>query len=402
MTGGMWAGRLGILIAVIIVAQASAALAFFLVVIAFVGAIFFFLYKGSYLPRFVMDVLDRLTNKSALVKAHEKQQEKLTTINAAELAAKLKAKVIGQDAVIDQIAAQLRRRVAAKRKDKPLAVFCFAGAPGVGKSHLAKALAEALYGDKTHLLFVEMATCDKSEASWSLFGSPQGYVGGPGTLTSGLRDVPDSVVLLDEFEKAHPDVHKRFLSAWNDGFLTDLKSGEKIPTNEAIFILTTNAACKRIGELARDHTGSLDELDRMVKSTLADVHFVPEVLSRIDEVFAFREMQGLDIARVVALLIEDETQQLGLEIAEGGIDATILLDAIEKITKVGMEGGVRVIRRQIEKQITDGLIDAKADGAKKVRLEAEGDRVRVIPVFDEPPQEAGAAEATAPPAAATR
>lgn len=400
MTGGIWAGRLGILIAVIIVAQASGALAWFLVVVACVAAIVFFLYKGSYLPRFVMDVLDRLTNKSALVKAHEKQQEKLTTINAAELAAKLKAKVIGQDAVIDQIAAQLRRRVAAKRKDKPLAVFCFAGAPGVGKSHLAKVLAEALYGDRTHLLFVEMATCDKSEASWSLFGSPQGYVGGPGTLTSGLRDVPDSVVLLDEFEKAHRDVHKRFLSAWNDGFMTDLRSGEKIATNEAIFILTTNAACKRIGELARDHTGSPEELDRMVKSTLADVHFVPEVLSRIDEVFAFREMQGLDIARVVALLIEDETQQLGLEIAEGGIDATILLDAIEKITKVGMEGGVRVIRRQIEKQITDGLIDAKAEGAKKVRLEADGDRVRVVPIHDEPPQEAGAAEASAPPATA--
>ncbi|MEZ5786962.1 MAG: AAA family ATPase, partial [Xanthobacteraceae bacterium] len=402
MTGGMWAGRLGILIAVIIVAQASAALAFFFVVIAFVGAICLFLYKGSYLPRFVMDILDRLSNKAKIEDGVKEKDKEITNIDAAQLAAKLKAKVIGQDAVIDQIAAQLRRRVAAKRKDKPLAVFCFAGAPGVGKSHLAKVLAEALYGDKTHLLFVEMATCDKSEASWSLFGSPQGYVGGPGTLTSGLRDVPDSVVLLDEFEKAHRDVHKRFLSAWNDGFITDLRSGEKIPTNKAIFILTTNAACKRIGELARDHTGSLEELDRMVKSTLADVHFVPEVLSRIDEVFAFREMQGLDIARVVALLIEDETQQLGLEIAEGGIDATILLDAIEKITKVGMEGGVRVIRRQIEKQITDGLIDAKADGAKKVRLEADGDRVRVIPVFDEPVQEAGAAEATAPPATATR
>jgi ATP-dependent Clp protease ATP-binding subunit ClpA len=400
MTGGMWAGRLGIVIAIIIVAQASATLAYVLVGIAFVGAAGYFVYKGSYLPRFIMDILEQYTNKAALVKAVEKEGDKLTMINAAELAAKLKAKVIGQDAVIDQIAAQLRRRVAAKRKDKPLAVFCFAGAPGVGKSHLAKVLAEALYGDKTHLLFVEMATCDRSEASWSLFGSPQGYVGGPGTLTSGLRDVPNSVVLLDEFEKAHADVHKRFLSAWNDGFMTDLRTGEKVATNQAIFILTTNAACKRIGELARDHKGTPDELDRMVKSTLADVHFVPEVLSRIDEVFAFREMQGLDIARVVALLIVDETRQLGLEIAGQGIDPAILLDAIEKITKVGMEGGVRVIRRQIEKQITDGLIDAKADGAKKVRLEAEGDRVNVIPVFDEPPAETGAAQAAAPPAAA--
>ena len=223
---------------------------------------------------------------------------------------------------------------------------------------------------------------------------------GRATLTAWVRDIPNSVILLDEFEKAHSDVHKRFLSAWNDGFVTDLRYGEKIATNETIFILTTNAACKRIGELARDHKGTSEELDRMVKSTLADVHFVPEVLSRIDEVFAFREMQGLDIARVVALLIEDETKQLGLEIAEGGIDPTILLDAIEKITKVGKEGGVRVIRRQIEKQITDGLIDAKADGATKVRLEAEGDRVNVIPVHDEPAAETSAAQATAPSAAA--
>jgi hypothetical protein len=81
MTGGMWAGRLGIVIAIIIVAQASAALAYFLVAVSFVGAICYFVYKGSYLPRFIMDVLDRLTNKAALVKAHEKQTEKLTMIN---------------------------------------------------------------------------------------------------------------------------------------------------------------------------------------------------------------------------------------------------------------------------------------------------------------------------------
>ena len=134
MTGGMWVGRLGIVIAVIIIAQASTGLAVFLVATSFAAGTGYFVYKGSYLPRFIMDVLDRLTNKAVLTKAHEKQSEKLTVINAEELAAKLKAKVIGQDAVIDQIAAQLRRRVAAKRKDKPLAVFCFAGAPGVGKT----------------------------------------------------------------------------------------------------------------------------------------------------------------------------------------------------------------------------------------------------------------------------
>ena len=123
---------------------------------------------------------------------------------------------------------------------------------------------------------------------------PSGYVGSTsyGALTAALRDVPNAVVLLDEFEKAHPEVHKRFLTAWNDGFVTEASDGAKIPTNEAIFILTTNAASRRIGEMARQHTGDREDLDRMVKSTLADAQFAPEVLSRIDEVFAFRELQG--------------------------------------------------------------------------------------------------------------
>jgi ATP-dependent Clp protease ATP-binding subunit ClpA len=259
-------------------------------------------------------------------------------------------------------------------------------APGVGKTYLAKVLADALHADKTHFHFFDMnqASASQPHAVSSLFGSPKGYVGATsyGQITAALRDVPDCVVLLDEFEKAHSEVHKRFLTAWNDGFITEVSDGAKIATNEAVFILTTNAASRRIGELARDHKGPAEELDRMVKSTLADAQFAPEVLSRIDEVFAFREMKGLDIARVVALEIEDATKQFDLEIADGGIDPAILINAIEKITKVGMEGGVRVIKRKIEKQITDGLIDAKAEGAKQVRLVAEGETVRVIPVAD--------------------
>ena len=125
----------------------------------------------------------------------------------------------------------------------------------------------------------------------------------------------------------------------------------------------------------------------MVKSTLGDAKFAPEVLSRIDEVFAFREMKGLDIARIVALELENATKQFGLEIAEGGIDAAILLDSIDQVTKHGGKGGVRDIARAIEKQVTDGLIDAKADGATKVRFVGDGEKVRVIPVRDDPAEQ---------------
>jgi ATP-dependent Clp protease ATP-binding subunit ClpA len=371
---------------VVVVTGASRPLAIFIFAVASVSAVSLLLYRGSYLPGWIMDILARLTDKSRLEKAYSAKSAELTTIDAVELAAKLKARVVGQDEVIDQIAAQLRRRVAAKRKNKPIAVFCFAGAPGVGKTHLAKTIADTLYGSANHLHFFDMSQAGQAINANSLFGSPRGYVGSQsyGALTAALRDIPNAVVLLDEFEKAHPDVHKRFLTAWNDGFVTELSDGAKIATNEAIFILTTNAASRRIGELAREHKGDREELDRIVKSTLADAQFAPEVLSRIDEVFAFREMRGLDIARIVALEIEGLTKQFELEIAEGGIDPTILLGAIDKLTGTQMKGGVRDIARTIEKQVTDGLIDARAAGAKEVRLVAEGEHIKVIPILPKP------------------
>jgi ATP-dependent Clp protease ATP-binding subunit ClpA len=332
-----------------------------------------------------MDPLKRLTDMDALGRAWDAKSAKLTVIDAEELAAKLKSKVIGQDEVIDHICRTLRRRIAAKRPNKPLAVFCFAGSPGVGKTYLAKVMAEAIYKSKNHLHHIDMSTAGQGHAAQTLFGSPKGYIGSGsyGTVTANLRDVPNSIMLLDEFEKASGDVHKRFLTAWNDGFVTEVSDGAKIATNETIFILTTNAASRRIGEMARDHKGTQQELDQMVKSTLGDAGFAPEVLSRIDNVFAFREMKGLDIARIVALIIEDQAQEYKLEIADGGIDPHILLDAIEKVMDEGKKGGVREIARDIENQIADGLVDAKTEGASKVRLVAANGKVDVIPVHDE-------------------
>jgi len=334
--------------------------------------------------RTLMDILDRLTNRAVLERRMAEEVETVF-VDAGALSAQLKAKVVGEDRICDDLAAQIRRRLALKQREKPVGVFLFAGPPGVGKTLLGKVLAEAL---GRRLLHFDMAQhSGNGFGASSLFGSAKGYIGSQsyGTLTAALRDSPNAVVLLDEIEKAHSDVHKKFLTAWNDGFITEMSDGKQVTTRGAIFVLTTNAAVDVLAELSRHYAHEPDTLRSSAIGALREAGFAPEVLNRIDRIFVFEPLSGLDIARVAALEIERMILGYGLTVADGGIDPEVLLDLINRQQKMGLSASSRDLTRAIEESVADSLIAVKQRGAKAVSLSQRGDRVVAEAVFSSKP-----------------
>lgn len=269
-------------------------------------------------------------------------------------------RVIGQDEAVKAVSKAIRRaRSGLKDPTRPIGSFMFLGPTGVGKTELAKALAEAMFGSEDSMIRIDMSEYMEKYTTSRLIGSPPGYVGYDegGQLTEKVRNNPYSVVLLDEVEKAHNDVFNILLQVLDDGFLTDSK-GRKVDFRNTIIIMTSNLGAtalrdeKSVGFGAKDVSDDYEVMAAKVRETLKKT-FRPEFLNRLDETVVFHSLNKEEIHQIVKLMAKNIIDR----IKEQNINLKITPAAIDIVAETGFDAeyGARPIRRVLQDKIEDLL-----------------------------------------------
>jgi len=268
--------------------------------------------------------------------------------------------VVGQDEPIDAITRAIQRsRSGLKNPKRPVGSFMFLGPTGVGKTHLAKALATFLFGSEDALVTIDMSEYMEKFTVSRLGGAPPGYVGynEGGQLTEQVRRRPYSVVLFDEIEKAHPDVFNALLQVLEEGFMTD-GAGRKVDFRNAVIVMTSNVGARRIGRnvtVGFQRDGHEDLYQKMKERVLEEVKkvFNPEFLNRVDEVLVFRRLTHEQLLAVVDIQVAEVVERL----AEKGVELVLTDAAKEFIVQEGSddEYGARPLRRAVQQYLEDPL-----------------------------------------------
>lgn len=283
----------------------------------------------------------------------------------------LHQRVVGQDKAVVAVSRAIRRaRSGLKDPNRPIGSFMFLGPTGVGKTELAKALAQAMFGSEDALIRVDMSEFMEKYSTSRLIGSPPGYVGYEegGQLTEKVRTKPYSVILLDEVEKAHPDIFNILLQVLDDGYLTDAK-GRRVDFRNTILIMTSNLGAtqlreeKSVGFNAVDQSKDQRAMEKRILEELKKA-YRPEFLNRIDETVVFNSLDASEIHEIVKIM----SRQIVARMAEQGIQLKITPSAIDVIGKAGFdpEYGARPIRRALQREIEDKLSEALISGQVQI------------------------------------
>ncbi len=302
----------------------------------------------------------------------------------------LHKRVVGQDEAIKAVARAVRRaRAGLKDPNRPIGSFIFLGPTGVGKTELCKALGEALFGDVDSLIRIDMSEYMEKYSVSRMIGSPPGYVGYEegGQLTEKVRRKPYCILLLDEVEKAHPDVFNILLQILEDGRLTD-GQGRIVDFKNCVVVMTSNAGAHTIGRQRAVGFGSAFDDERsyeaMKESIMGEVKkiFRPEFINRVDEIIVFHSLEQAHIDKIAMLMMDSVARRL----KERGIDLEITPEAAQTVARAGydLQYGARPLRRAIQRLVEDALSEEILTGAiqtgEKVRALPNGDKLEFVNV----------------------
>ncbi len=327
-------------------------------------------------PEDIADVVARWTG-IPVQRLLAEEREKLLTLEAH-----LAERVIGQDEAVTAVSAAIRRaRAGMKDPRRPVGSFLFLGPTGVGKTELAKALAASLFDEEEALVRLDMSEFMERNAVARLLGAPPGYVGYEegGQLTEAVRQRPYSVLLLDEVEKAHPDVFNILLQVLDDGRLTD-SQGRTVDFRHTVIVMTSNLASRSIldsSRLSQKDGADVALLDRKLAEEV-DIslgkYFRPEFLNRIDEVIRFMPLKVEDLQKIVWLQIADLSNLL----AEQSLELRVDDEVVQSLALQGFEPEYgarplrRVLRRQLENPLATELLEERYRGASAIRVRSSG------------------------------
>ena len=293
-----------------------------------------------------------------VIKLTEQESEKLL-----HLEENLHKRIIGQDEAVSAVSKAIRRaRAGLAEPNKPIGSFIFVGPTGVGKTDLAKALAESMFGDERLMIRLDMSEFMEKHSVSKLIGAPPGYIGyddnNGGQLTEKVRRKPYSVVLFDEVEKAHPDVFNILLQILDDGRLTDSK-GRVINFKNTIIIMTSNVGAGQIKKMsnfgfASPDSDGYDNMKENINEALRE-QFKPEFLNRLDDIIIFRKLTKEEAGQICKKIIEELTVRL----RDRNVSLVVTESALSKLVEEGYNDmyGARPLKRTIQRRIEDRLSD---------------------------------------------